>query len=69
MELIQILANALLEVDRVEQSAADNDAAYRKQMRIILGSPTLRNAIAKARDAPASVPKPRKTQTKTNTAD
>ena len=67
MELIQILSNALLEIDRVEQSAADNDAAYRKQMRIILNSPTLRNAIAKARDAPT--PKPRKPKTKPNTVD
>lgn len=67
MELIQIISNALLDIVRVDATAADNDAAYRKQMRIILNSPTLRNAIAKARDAPT--PKPRKPKAKSNTAD
>lgn len=69
MELVQILAKALLDVIRVEQTAGNNDGAYRKQMRIILDSPSLRNAIAKARDAPEPVPKPRKQSTKQNKAD
>ncbi len=69
MELIQILSNALLDVVRVDATAADNDAAYRKQMRIILDSPSVKNAIAKARDAPAAAPKPRKTKAKPNTVD
>lgn len=69
MELIQILSNALLDIVRVDATAADNDAAYRKQMHIILDSPNVRNAIAKARDAPEPAPKPRKPKAKANTAE
>lgn len=47
MELIQILSKALLDIVRVDATAADNDAAYRKQMHIILDSPSVKNAIAK----------------------
>ena len=67
MEQIQILANALLDVIRVDTTAGDNDMAYRKQMHIILNSPNLKNAIAKARDAPK--PKERKPKEKNNTVD
>lgn len=66
MELIPILTKALIDISRVEQTAGDNDGAYRKQMRIILNSPGVQYAIAKARDAPeegapsapAAAPKP-----------
>ena len=66
MELIPILTKALMDISRVEQTAGDNDGAYRKQMRIILNSPGVQYAIAKARDAPeesatsapTSAPKP-----------
>lgn len=68
MELIQILSKALLDIVRVDATAADNDAAYRKQMHIILDSPSVKNAIAKARDAPAP-PKPRKPKPKPDTAE
>ena len=69
MELVQILSKALLDVRRVDMTAADNDAAYRKQMHIILQSPSVKNAIAKARDAPSPEPKPRKSRSKLNAAD
>lgn len=52
MDSLQIIAKALLALDRVEISAGDNDAAYRKQSRVILSSPGVRDAIARARDAP-----------------
>lgn len=68
MELIQILSKALLDIVRVDATAADNDAAYRKQMHIILDSPSVKNAIAKARDAPAP-PKPRRPKPKPDTAE
>ena len=66
MELILILTKALMDISRVEQTAGDNDGAYRKQMRIILNSPGVQYAIARARDAPeeganpepANAPKP-----------
>ena len=54
MDSLQIIANALLDLTRIEASAGDNDAAYRKQSRAILGSPGVLNAIARARDAPAA---------------
>lgn len=65
MEIIQLLSKALLDLSRVEMTAGDNDAAYRKQCRIILNSPGVQHALAKARDAPAAAeaepqPKPRK---------
>ena len=69
MELIQILSKALLDIVRVDATAANNDAAYRKQMHIILDSPSVKNAIAKARDAPEPAPKPRKPKAKPNTVD
>lgn len=69
MEITQILAKALLDIMRVDVSAGDNDAAYRKQMRIVLSSPSVKNAVAKARDAPEPAPKPRKPKSKPNTAD
>ena len=50
---IQGLAKALLDLDRVNKSAGLNDAAYRKQSRIILSSPPVQNALARARDAPS----------------
>lgn len=53
MEIVHILTKALLDLDRVEQTAGANDAAYRKQSRIILSSPGVVNALARARDAPA----------------
>lgn len=52
MDTLQILAKALLDLSRVEESAGDNDAAYRKQSRIILESPGVKHALARARDAP-----------------
>lgn len=52
MELIPILTKALIDISRVEQTAGENDGAYRKQMRIILNSPGVQYAIARARDAP-----------------
>ena len=52
METLQILAKALMDISRVEMTAGTNDAAYRKQMRIILNSPGVQSAIARARDAP-----------------
>lgn len=65
MEIIQLLSKALLDLSRVEETAGLNDAAYRKQCRIILNSPGVQHALAKARDAPAAAeaapqPKPRK---------
>lgn len=53
METLQLIAKALLDLDRVERTAGQNDAAYRKQSRIILSSPAVQNALARARDAPA----------------
>lgn len=59
MDTIQILSKALLELDRVEHTAGLNDAAYRKQCRIILSSPGVQHALARARDAPDEpAPKP-----------
>ena len=53
MDTIQLLSKAPLDLDRVEQTAGPNDAAYRKQSRIILTSPGVKNALARARDAPS----------------
>lgn len=61
MDTIQILSKALLDFSRVEETAGENDAAYRKQCRIILNSPGVQHALARARDAPVpleSAPKP-----------
>ena len=67
METVHILTKALLDLDRVEQTAGANDAAYRKQSRIILSSPGVRHALARARDAPAEKvempPKPTRKRT------
>lgn len=67
MDTIQLLSKALLDLDRVEQTAGPNDAAYRKQSRIILTSPGVKNALARARDAPAekaeTPPKPARKRT------
>ena len=52
MDSLQIIAKALLDLNRVEVSAGNNDAAYRKQSRAILSSPGVLNALARARDAP-----------------
>lgn len=54
MDIARILSEALISVSRVDLTAGNNDSAYRKQMRIILDSPGLRHALAKARDAPFS---------------
>lgn len=54
MDTLQLLSKALLDLDRVERSAGENDAAYRKQSRIILSSPAVQNALARARDAPTA---------------
>ena len=53
MDPLPILSKALLDLARVEKTAGLNDAAYRKQCRIILSSPGVQNALARARDAPA----------------
>lgn len=67
MDAIQILSQALLDLSRVEETAGPNDAAYRKQSRIILTSPGVKNALARARDAPAeeaeTPPKPARKRT------
>lgn len=67
MDTIQLLSKALLDLDRVEQTAGPNDAAYRKQSRIILTSPGVKNALSRARDAPAeeaeTPPKPARKRT------
>ena len=63
METLMLLSKALLDLDRVERSAGENDAAYRKQSRIILSSPAVQHALARERDAPieaAQPPKPHK---------
>lgn len=65
METLMLLSKALLDLSRVEMTAGLNDAAYRKQCRIILNSPGVQHALAKARDAPSAAeaepqPKPRK---------
>ena len=65
MDLNAIIAKALLDISRVEKTAGNNDGAYRKQMRIILNSPGVQHALARARDAPATAesapqPTPRK---------
>ena len=52
MDIVQILSKALLDLSRVEETAGDNDVAYRKQSRIILASPGVQHALARARDAP-----------------
>lgn len=52
MEVYNTLLNALLQFTRIERAAGDNDAAFRKQCRIVLNSPTLAYALSKARDAP-----------------
>ena len=54
MDITRILSDALIAIFRVDLTAGNNDSAYRKQMRIILDSPGLRHALAKARDAPVS---------------
>lgn len=73
MDIIQILAQALIDLSRVEQTAGENDAAYRKQCRIILNSPGVLHALAKARDAPALVqeqePAPKRKRTTKTKAD
>lgn len=53
MSILETLTNALLDVARVDETAGDNDAAYRKQMHIVLNAPGVRHALARARDAPA----------------
>ena len=53
MDTIQIISQALLDLSRVEETAGLNDAAYRKQSRIILTSPGVKNALSRARDAPS----------------
>ena len=58
MEALQTLTNALLALSRVEETAGTNDAAYRKQCRIILASPVVQHALARARDACAPRGKP-----------
>lgn len=67
MDTIQILSQALLDLSRVEETAGLNDAAYRKQSRIILTSPGVKNALSRARDAPAeeakTPPKPARKRT------
>lgn len=73
MDTLRLLSKALLDISRVEISAGDNDAAYRKQIRIILNSPGVQHALARARDAPvqeaATPPKPvRKRTTKSKPA-
>ena len=54
MDTIQIISQALLDLSRVEETAGPNDAAYRKQSRIILTSPGVLHALARARDAPGT---------------
>lgn len=69
MDTLQLIAKALLDLDRVDRTAGLNDAAYRKQSRIILSSPSVRCALARARDAPIeqakaeTPPKPAKKRT------
>lgn len=67
MDTIQILSQALLDLSRVDETAGPNDAAYRKQSRIILTSPGVKNALARARDAPTeeteTPPKPARKRT------
>lgn len=66
METMQILAQALVDIKRVYESTTGNDAAFRKQCRIILNAPALNYSIARARDAPAEqaeTPKPAKKRT------
>lgn len=69
MDTLQLIAKALLDLDRVDRTAGLNDAAYRKQSRIILSSPAVLNALARARDAPteqaaaATPPKPARKRT------
>ena len=67
MDTIQILSKALLDLSRVEETAGPNDAAYRKQSRIVLSSPGVVNALARARDAPEekseTPPKPERKRT------
>ena len=69
MDTLQLIAKALLDLDRVDRTAGLNDAAYRKHSRIILSSPSVRCALARARDAPApqeeaaTPPKPAKKRT------
>lgn len=71
--IIQILSKALTDISRADMTAGDNDAAYRKQMRIILNSPGVQNALAKARDAPAdpgeSSPLPKRKRTPKSKSD
>lgn len=69
MDTLQLIAKALLDLDRVDRTAGLNDAAYRKQSRIILASPGVQHALTRARDAPtepaeaATPPKPAKKRT------
>lgn len=67
MDTLQLIAKALLDLDRVDRTAGLNDAAYRKQSRIILASPGVQHALARARDAPAepaeTPPKPARKRT------
>ena len=48
MDTIQLLSKALLDMDRVEQTAGPNDVAYRRQSRIILTRPDVQKAVAHA---------------------
>lgn len=54
MDTLQILAKALLDLNRIEVTAGANDAAYRKQSRAVFNSPGVVNALARARDAPTA---------------
>ena len=66
METMQVLVQALMDIKCVYESTAGNDAAFRKQCRIILNAPALNYHIARARDAPAEpteTPKPAKKRT------
>ena len=67
MDTLKLIAKALLDLDRVDRTAGLNDAAYRKQSRIILSSPAVQNALSRARDAPAqeaaTPPKPARKRT------
>lgn len=69
MEPVQILAQALVDIKRVFEITQGYDAAFRRKCRIILESPELNNALARARDAPAETqeaatpPKPARKRT------
>lgn len=53
MQPVIILAECLETLAKIEKAAV-NDAAFRKQVRILIADPGIKYALSHARDAPAT---------------